>query len=231
MKKTGDRTIAALVVLVSVLLLLQSLVFLLTVTVHSQNPTTGHFTGASGTGVVGFTFIGTSTCSMPLVNGWNLISLCSNVSDNSIASLLNGVDIRFVMRWNQSTQRFAVYSPSAASPDFSTMEFNQSYFVYLNSASSTVSLRGDNFTDTQAGLGTGWNAPGYPYGFSTNITRYFNETKHRYLLKWNATGQKFLIYSPRAAEPAFTIINGSEGQFVFATQSDIIQYNRSQLES
>ena len=228
--RISDKTIMALVVVLATVMVLQTVVFVLVVGTASPVPT-GRATASSAQGSVGFTFVRTGICAVPLTQGWTLISLCANATDTSIATLLSGINYRYVMRWNVSNQSFDIFSPRAASPPFTTLEYNTSYFINLNSASASMQIPGVNVSDINVSLGSGWNGPGFPYNLTTNITLYFNTTTHRYLMKWNASAQEFIVYSPRAELPAFTLISGGEGQMLNAYQDDILRYNRTFLES
>lgn len=206
-------------------------VVLLTVMLTSlREPTiTGKATTSAG-GTVSFVFITSSVCTVPLQYGWTLISLCANESNQNISSVLSGIDYRYVMRWNHSSQSFDIFSPLSTTNPFTTFEFNTSYFVNLNSASATIPLTGQNVSDLNISLGQGWNGPGYPYQFSANITRYFNESVHRFLMKWNASNQTFLIYSPRTTTPEFTTIDKGQGQMLNSNANDILRYNTTRLQ-
>lgn len=230
MRKKGDRTVAALVVLVSVLLILQTVTFLLA-TAAPQQQATGQVAQASGT--ISFVFVRAlvGACQANLTNGWTLVSLCANATNSSIADLMGNIDYRYIMRWNQSEQNFDIFSPNQADPPFTRLDYNTSYFVNLNSASDQIDIEGDLLGDTNVSLVTGWNGPGFPYNFTANITKYFNASKYRYLMKWNASAQEFIIYSPRAAVPVFENISKGEGQLLSSQQADTLQYNKTFLES
>lgn len=197
-----------------------------------RQPTiTGKATGTSAYGSVAFFFIPANLTTCPaLLNGWNLISVPSNTSNMNITTLLSGINYRFVMRWNHSGQNFDIFSPLASSNPFTTFNINTSYFVLLNSSSATVSMSGDDVGDLNISLGQGWNGPGYPYRFTSNITRYFNASVHRFLMEWNASNQTFLIYSPRMTTPAFTTIGQCQGQMLNSNAADILRYNTTRLQ-
>ena len=80
----------------------------------------------------------------------------------------------------------------------------------------------------------GWNSPTYPYEFNAEITKYLDKINesYRYLMVWNASSQKFILFSPLAAENELTMISSGQGQFIYITNTSgaIIKYNRSALE-
>jgi hypothetical protein len=231
-RPVSNRTVGALVVLFATVTVLQVTVFVLSFNLGAEDgpQVTGHATGTSPAGIVGFFWIPINTCEVPLTTGWSLVSLCRNTSNTSIGSVMSGIDYRFIMRWNDQTQSFDVYSPLAASPPFTTMEFNTSYFVNLNSADTQIMMTGIEVPDINISMVQGWNGPGYPYYFNTTILKYFNATRHRYLMKWNASSQEFVIYSPRAAVPTFINISAGEGQMVNSYAVDQLSYNKTYLK-
>lgn len=175
-------------------------------------------------------------CSMTLKQGWNFISLCVEPNNNSITSVLSAIDYRYVLQWNATTQSFDIYSPQSAGNKFTTFDANQSYFVYVSSAGdSGLGIFGNEFKDKNISMIYGWNTPTYPYQFSSNITNYLDSiaNKYRYLMKWNASNQLFMIYSPRQAEPVFTTIYMGEGQFINVNNAGgaTLQYNKTKLQS
>ncbi len=171
-----------------------------------------------------------SPCKINFLPGWNLVSLCGEPANKTVQAVLSGIDYRFVMAWNASSQEFIVYSPRAAQNPFDSLEFNQSYFVYASSP-ATAYIGGQLVNDTNISLVQVWNAAGYPYEFASNISVYFNQTAFRYLMKWNASSQQFVVYSPRAAENPFAKIFMGEGQFIYALAPTILSYNRAALQS
>jgi hypothetical protein len=184
------------------------------------------------TGEVGFAWRPSPfICQVPLLQGWSFISLCSQPDNNTISSLMSGIDYRFIMRWNLTNQSFDIYSRSAADPPFSVLEYNTSYFVSLNSVDDTIDLIGQPVGDLNISLVQGWNGPGFPYLFNTTIVHYFNSSDHSYLMKWNASAQEFIIYSPRAANNPFERIYLAEGQLINSLRDQMLSYNTTDLQS
>jgi hypothetical protein len=194
-------------------------------------------TKASDSGTVSFTITPPSfACNMTLKQGWNLISLCAEPSNKSIASVLSSIDYRYVLQWNATSQSFDVYSPQSSGNKFTTFDTNQSYFVYVSSAGdSDFGFIGDEFGDKNVSMIYGWDTPTYPYQFSSNITKYLDSiaNKYRYLMKWNASEQLFMIYSPRQSEPLFMTIYMGEGQFINVNDAGgaTLKYNKTELQS
>lgn len=198
-----------------------------------QSPTAAN---AVTTGMATFTLI--SSCSLELKEGWNFISFCADETNKTIASVLSSVSdkIRFVLEWNNTAQNFQVYSPKAASPPFSSFNFNKSYFVYYtNDTLSTISLNGPTYGDLNLTLNQGWETPNYPYSATANITKYLNTMagSYKFLQKWNYTPQKFAIYSPLSSNNPFYTIAMGEGQFILITNpaGATLMYNKTDLEN
>lgn len=223
-KEIPNGVIYALAALLLVTLAVQAVVFL-----NYRPPAQFDFpvTGHQATGTVGFTIVG--ICSGPVVQGWNLISLCANSTDSSITSILAGIDFRFVMRWNKTGQDFSIFSPLAAQNPFTTMEVNRSYFVFLNDANAVIEPNANFLPDLDIALVQGWDTPSYPYEFTANFTDYFDGTVHRFHMKWNSTDQEFIIFSPRAASPPPSLMFLGDGQFIFSEAANTLSYNRTNL--
>jgi len=223
-KDIADSTVYALAAVLGIILLVDI------VLIASPQPPLLRVTGlqtSSATGTVGLFILG--VCTGPLVQGWNLISLCNDVADSSISSIFSGVNIRYVMRWNETSQEFAIYSPSASSNPFTTLEINRSYMVFLNDATGSIFPSAGNNPDLNLTLVQGWNAPGFPYEFNSNFTIYFNASQHRFLMKWNTTDQEFVIWSPRMAAPPSSLMFVGDGQFIYSDATSTLRYNRTNL--
>ena len=204
-------------ILVLVIVLLAAVVFL-----ASSHTTAGQsVTGTVGLYVTGF-------CTGPIYQGWNLVSLCNNATNLNIASIFAGIDYRYVMRWNETGQEFGIFSPSAATNPFTAMEVNRSYFVYLNSATASITPSNGDNSNMNITLVQGWNTPAWPYNGVTNFTRYFNSS-FRYHMKWNATTQEFVIWSPRMSAPPPSQMFVGDGQFIYADVTTQLRLNRTNL--
>jgi len=190
-------------------------------------------TGATSLeGTVSITVL--SACTIDLFEGWNFISLCAEPPNKSIEKVLEGIDFRYVLQWNETRQEFDVYSPKAASNSFDKFDTNKSYFILLSS-SALLNVPGDFFDDMNISMMYGWNPPTYPYLFTTNISKYLETItgQYRYVMKWNTSGQEFIIYSPKAATPEFTTILQGEGQFILVSDPSgaVLRYNKTYLEN
>ncbi len=225
MSKRGDVPQSVLYLLVALLVLslaIQTVVFVSIKYQSPLEPITGEATGQVFLTIAGL-------CTGPIVEGWNLISFCASLVNTSVDAAFQGIDFRFVMRWNETTQEFMIFSPLAAVNPFTEIEVNQSYFLYLNSLTDEVSPSGTLFGDVNVSLVEGWDTPAYPYEFDSNFTFYFNGSVHRFHMKWNTSNQEFIIFSPRSANPPGQIMNVGDGQFILSITGNTIKYNRSNL--
>lgn len=166
-------------------------------------------------------------CILNFKQGWNLFSFCSELQNTNLLNIFSSIEgkYRYVMKWNLTKQEFDIYSPRAIEKPFSTLDDNESYFIY---ALEPIKL---DVPGVQAGAETrnlvrGWSTPSYPYRFTTLITNMIIEIQEnlRYLMKWNTINQEFDIYSKRAIIKPFYDINIGEGQFIYMENSDILNY-------
>jgi hypothetical protein len=224
--KRGDELSRSIIPALVTLLAAITIFNMVLLTVPHPRAPTGYQSSAA-TGTVMFTILG--TCTGPLVSGWNLISLCANVTDAAIPSALGGIDYRYVMRWNETAQDFDIFSPNAASNPFTDFEANRSYFVYVNSATANLIPNGAFNDDMNITLTPGWSTPSWPYESATNFTRYFNGSFHRYQMKWNTTTQEFVIWSPHMADPPSSLMLVGDGQFIYSENANELRYNKTNL--
>ena len=169
-------------------------------------------------------------CSYTLLPGWNLISLCANLSNLTIESVFSDISgsYSYVRRWNTDTQSFETWSVYASHNPFNTLEINQSYFIYITEDHPVyLNLTGGVNGNMNISLVEFWNPPSHPYTFNVSVNELvssINDT-YRYLRKWNASGQYFLTYSRYAIHHPFNTVYVGEGFFVYENQSDVLVYD------
>jgi hypothetical protein len=156
------------------------------------------------------------------------------MTNKTVQDALRDIDgqYRYVLEWNESNQNFIAFSPLAAENPFTELSENKSYFVYLMPSEGEINPSGRLFDDMEIPLVFGWNTPAYPYNFETGIIRYLEtiNNSYRYVMVWNASGQRFLIYSPLAVENEFYNITAGQGQFIYLNATGaILKYNKSAL--
>ena len=190
---------------------------------------------SEGTATVSFRILG--PCGNILMeNGWNFISICSNMTNKTLVAALAEIQgqYRYIVEWNESSQQFLIYSPLALENPFDYFNENKSYFIFIVANESEINPSGDLFDNVTINLAFGWNAPLYPYEEQSNISKYLAtiDGQYRYVLKWNSSQQEFMVYSPSAASPEFTNISKGEGQFIYVANESgaTLKYSRSILE-
>ncbi|MEK6952161.1 MAG: hypothetical protein AABX29_04030 [Nanoarchaeota archaeon] len=165
-----------------------------------------------------------TNCFISLKEGWNFISFCANATNKEINSILSGIgnNYKYIMLWNETNQKFDIYSILSNEKPFNDFDFSKGYFIYLTKDNISLIIGGESYNSYQKNLIFGWNAPGYVYTDSMNIndlTRFIQDD-FRYIMKWNNIDQKFDIYSPLASSNPFTSINKGEGQFIYIKNND-----------
>lgn len=174
-------------------------------------------------------------CNIPVTVGFNLISVCANLSSASISTALTSIagKYSFVLELNETSQEFDVFDPNAETNPFDTFNVNKSYFIFITEA-TTISLYGEEIGDISTPLHEEFSAPSYPYTFTTNISKYLSaiEENVSFALKWNTITQEFIVFSPEGAENDFENISKGEGQFIYLIAPDgILHYNKTELQS
>ena len=190
-------------------------------------------TGLGSAGNVGVAIY--PACLLQLEEEYNFVSLCKNTTSKLVGDVLLPIEgkYEFVLRWNPTTQAFETYSPEAATNEFYEMNFNESYFIYMKS-NETLTLNGTNLGDVNIVEDDEYNAPGYPYAFSANISKYLGEITENisFALRWNMETQEFITYSPEAEQSDFSRIQMGEGQYIyFLVPGQTIRYNKTALQS
>ena len=145
----------------------------------------------------------TFTKSLP--DGWNLISLPFEATDNSTGAVLSTVTYNAVKQYNAVTKQFE---------DATTMDRGTGYFVHVTTA-GTWEYAGTPESSTTTQLKSGLNMIGVP-NCGMSVSAAMGSTDYRYAAKWNATSQSYEVYNPNApaAFHDFTTIEPGEGYFV-----------------
>jgi len=196
----------------------------------------GDYVTGDVVGLVFFEVLDPDACSISMTQGWNLISVCNNVSDHTVLGVFNDTNasIRFVLEWNESAQKFLVFSPQQDTPPFTELNPNKSYFVFLDTASATETVEGNAFEDLNVSLIEGYNTPVYPYNFQSDVAQYLDSIQGQFSfsLKWNTSSQEFIVFSPLSTSPGFNTTSEGEGQFILVSDASgaLLQYNKSKLE-
>jgi hypothetical protein len=195
---------------------------------------TGYNTG--GSGIASLTIMKTRPpCSFDLLPQWNFISICADAYNTSVVSMTSDFSSKYqyILRWNDTTQAYEVYSIYAIFKPFTEFDNNESYFLYMTD-SAEWDINGTLRGDLALPLATKWNAPGYPYELTGNVSRYLFtiDGKYEYMMKWNATTQSYSLWSIYAIYKPFNQIFKGEGQFIYVNDtSALLLYNRAFVTS
>ena len=159
---------------------------------------------------------GTFTCgdiqthTMPLPEGWNLISPPLTPTDNNVSEVLSGVTQNAVKQYNATSKLFE---------DATTMDPGVGYFVHVtNSSGSTWSYQGSPVSSTSPGLKSGLNMIGVP-NCTMGVDTAMGSADYRYVARWNATAQEYEVYNKVAPSVFhhFNTMTAGEGYFVSAS--------------
>ncbi len=196
-----------------------------------QTYTVINLTGQATQGTISLTIL--PQCNFNLKQGWNLISLCANATNTSISHLFQEIDneYSYIMEWNTTSQKFEIYSPKSNTPPFTQINLNRSYFIYYQNPSKTLGFTGPEFNDLNLSLLAQWNTPAFPYLFDTNVSKYLLNLPYQFLMKWNTSNQKFLVYSAKSTQHPFSKIFHGEGQFLYMINPAYLYYNKTYLKN
>jgi len=164
---------------------------------------------------------------LSLIDGWNFPSFYVNMTNDSISKVLSSIEgnYEYILEWNSTSQQFNIWSRQGVK-EFKEFSPNKSYFIFLNQPDN-ISLCGDFYSNYSILLLPGWESPNYIYEYPSNISnKNFYNVSFYYMLKWNDSRQKFLIYSPESLYPDFRQINPGEGFFI-RTEGGVLRYIRN----
>lgn len=162
--------------------------------------------------------------------GWNFVSFNVKTSNYSVESVLNSIDgyYDYVLEWDSDKQEFKTWS-RFGSKEFTELNENKSYFIFMNDNNKKISLNGERFGNLTLILKDGWETPDYIYEYdSENITGdFFKNVTFDYIQKWNETNQEFMVYSKLAGQQPFNKIHVGEGYFILTKGGNLV-YIRTQ---
>jgi len=167
-------------------------------------------------------------CSIYFQNGWNFISLCSQIEDTKINNALKYIAglYDYILEWDESKQEFKVWSSKGAK-QFDSFDPKKSYFIFYQGPTERVNLTGPLYDDLNVDLLKGWNSPVYPYEFSTKITgNEFYNTRFYYMQDWDRQMQSFKVYSINSTQPGFNTVYAGNGILIL-TDKGVIEYRRT----
>jgi hypothetical protein len=142
-----------------------------------------------------------SETSLPLSNGWNLVSLPLQPTDTNILSVLTPIQGSYQSVWTYADGRWYGFNPSVPGlNDLKSMEAGKAYWVQMrNDAVLTVSgLASVNAPNSHAGqkLRPGWNLLGNSTGLSEAVTDAFAPMSGQLDLAAAPSSEGWLWYQP-----------------------------------
>lgn len=200
--------------ILSVAIIVLSLGFIISNYYISKQQVFTKVTGLANSGGVNIIIEGIGQ-TIPLQKGWNFISFYLQLPDYNLSKVFSSIDgdYEYVMEWNSSSQEFDVWS-KLGKKDFTIINANKSYFIYMSQARN-LSVGGSFFDNKTIVLLSGWEAPDYIYGYSSNITNNsFYGINFTYMQKWNVSSQEFIVYSHLTQTNPFNEVLASEGYFI-----------------
>jgi len=178
-----------------------------------------------------------SGCNLHMLNKWNMVGLCANVTNTSIKSVLNPINgsYDYLLEWNETSQQFMVYSSKSSANTFNDFQKNKSYFIYINQPAENLHIPGNEYGDINLSLAEKWNVPFYPYIFDGNISIYLAtlSNNYDYMMKWSNVDQAFYIFARMSTSHPFDYIYGGEGQMIHITNASGAQlrYNKTKIKN
>ena len=100
-----------------------------------------------------------------LYPGWNLISICLDVTNTTSTGLLSVLEpieglYRSVWAYSAGNWKRHIYGGSDSLNDLKTIVHRKGYWIYMDSK-ATLTVTGEYITDTTIQLSRGWNLVGY----------------------------------------------------------------------
>jgi len=158
-------------------------------------------------------YLGTSTYTIPLVAGWNLISEPLVPADNNVSDLFAPIksDVWVVWAFNDSSQNWEFYTPLSgyASNTFTTFSQNRGFWVLTYSATNlTVSGTVPESTDMNLNQ-NGWTLAGNPTLTNRDPATVYGNA----WVVWgfNSTSQNWEFYTPLSGFASNTLTSLKPG--------------------
>lgn len=182
----------------------------------------GYITTTDGVNYRAFQY-GTSSLTINLGTGWNLISLPLQPSNTAITTVLSNIGGKYsaVWAWDGQSQSWRSYFPSSpALANLSTMEAGKGYWVYMTSSGS-IPLSGSAPSKT-INLVNQWNLVGFNSTTSTSVTNALSSIDGRYVSVWawkNSTNSYQSYFPNNQLFSDLTTMESGRGYWIYATQS------------
>jgi uncharacterized delta-60 repeat protein len=127
--------------------------------------------------------------SMPLLTGWNFISLpvqpVPNVAGNVFASISSALAVAW--GYNNGTKAWLRYRPGDAESALTTIDSGKGYWLYLTSPATLIVETGTSASQSIS-LSAGWNLAGYAGRDGRNLTDALSGISGKWSLIWGWGG-------------------------------------------
>jgi hypothetical protein len=164
---------------------------------------------------------------IPLVRGWNLISLPLQPSDTGTANVLSSISGKYehAWAWNPAIQpsgSWERYPRQIGFPTLTSMSAGRGYWIYM-SQEGTLRVAGSTPSKTIS-LVTGWNLVGYnsPTSQSPSSALSSISGKYEHAWAWNPAIQpsgSWERYPRQIGFPTLTSMSAGRGYWIYARQS------------
>jgi hypothetical protein len=161
-----------------------------------------------------------TSATVSLQAGWNIVSLPVQPSNTSIGSVLGAINGKYQAVYSFDGSNYQQYVPGDSSNNLTTMEAGRGYWVYMDEAASfTVS---GSAASKSVRLSEGWNLVGYNSTSESSVTQAFASIAGKYeaVYGFNASSNSYSEHIPGTTEkPAneLTTLRPGQGYWVYAT--------------
>ncbi len=182
----------------------------------------GYITTTDGVNYRAFPY-GTSSLTINLGTGWNLISLPLQPSNTAITNVLSNISGKYsaVWAWDGPSQSWRSYFPT--NPGFanlSSMDAGKGYWIYMTSSGS-LPVSGSTPSKT-INLVSQWNLVGYNSTTSNSVTSALSSIAGRYVSvwAWDYSTTSYQSYFPNnQLFSDLTTMDTGRGYWIYATQN------------
>jgi len=169
-----------------------------------------------------------TTVSIPLKTGWNLISIPLMPADTSPATVLAGIAGKYTIVWGEfdpSSGQWKSYSPDSLVNTLTAIKPNRGYWIDMT-ADATLNVTGTDATQT-IDLKTGWNLIGFAVKMAHDVQTVLSGITGQYSILWGGydpTTGKWKSYSPDSLVNTITTVDPGHGYWINMNQTTTLNY-------